>query len=325
MTQSMSTLDFLNKKSILITGANGLIGSSLIERIYQYNLNSGNIHTIALVRDKNKLISMFPNFKELEIIEYEFASKKELPKIQCDYILHLASPTQSKFMVEKPVETIDSIVLGTKGILELAKRNKTINCLIASSMEVYGDIEETITIYENTYGRINQLQVRSSYPEAKRLVETMTISYANEYNFNTSIARISMCYGKTKNPDNRVLWDFIKKAKSGKNIELMTDGKSSSPITSLNDCIDALLLILENSKISTAYNIANENNYISIQQLAEKVANKFIGVKVEFKKSENSQYPNTRYLNLDSSKMQKLGWKPKESLDKILDDMIECI
>ena len=123
-----------NNKKIFITGATGLIGSILVKAMLLKNeIDKYNIKLVLLVRNIKKAKEMFGDTN----IEYVESNVETCPSIDnIDYIIHAASPTKSKFLSENPVETIDTAVLGTKRILEIAKENNVSSMVYLSSMEV---------------------------------------------------------------------------------------------------------------------------------------------------------------------------------------------
>ncbi|MBR3889584.1 NAD-dependent epimerase/dehydratase family protein, partial [bacterium] len=112
--------DFYKDSTILVTGATGLIGYQTVLSILRANetLNS-NIKILALVRNKEKALKKFSANKSqlLKFVVQDIIKPIKIPE-NVDYIIHTANSTSSKGFVEEPVETINSIIEGTKNILE---------------------------------------------------------------------------------------------------------------------------------------------------------------------------------------------------------------
>ncbi len=150
-----------NNKNIFLTGSTGLIGSIMVKSFLLRNkLYNSKINLYLLVRNKEKSVSIFginDNIKYIESSIEEY--NPELLNI--DYIIHAASPTKSKFFIDNPVETLNTAILGTKNILELAKMNNVSSMIYLSSMEMYGTLNSN-NVTENDVGYIDPLNSRSS-------------------------------------------------------------------------------------------------------------------------------------------------------------------
>lgn len=299
-----------------ITGATGLVGSALVE-----NLTEQGQEVTAYVRDVKKAAEMFSHLSQLSIV----AGTLEEPiayNADIDYIIHAAAPTDGKFFVERPVETIDSIVLGTKSVLELARQKHVKSVVNLSSMEVYGipTQEEDLTEHEQFY--IDPLTLRSNYPLAKRLTENMCAAYWSEYHVPVKTARLAQVLGKRLLPDdNRVIAQFIRAAKNGEDIELATDGKTKQTYVGIDDTVNGVMTILHNGDNGDAYNVANDDTYCSILELAKAVANEAIGSSITVRTNAsptNGHYPPNRTLHVNSSKLRSLGWQPQTGLAEAL-------
>ena len=113
-----------------------------------------------------------------------------------DYIIHGASVTASKEMVTRPVETIATAIGGTEQILKFAVAKQVTSMVYISSMEMYGTPDPALPcVTESDYGRVDVLQVRSCYPEGKRMCECLCAAYAHEYQLPVKIARLAQTFG----------------------------------------------------------------------------------------------------------------------------------
>lgn len=306
-------------KNYFITGATGLVGAALTE----YLAGKGENVTV-YVRDAKKAEKMFAHLSGLSIVG---GSLEEGISYQgdIDYIIHAAAPTNSKFFIEHPVETIDSITLGTRSILELAKRKKVTSVVNLSSMEVYGTPTNEEILTEDRQFYLDPLSIRSDYPMAKRLAETMCAAYASEYGVPVKTARLAQVLGKKLLPDdNRVIAQCIRAAKEGVDIELATDGKTKQTYVGVDDMIAGILAILHKGESGAAYNVANDETYCSIRELAEVVADEVAGgaVKVIINASADSgRYPPNRTLRVNSDKLRSLGWQPQTNLNEAISNL----
>ena len=315
--------DELANTKFIITGATGLIGSTLIRCLTALNKN---IKIFAPVRNIKKAETMFPEnspnveFIECDLTKFDYASLGNV-----DFIIHCAAPTASKFFVDHAVETIDTIYTATKVLLDYAKNHSINGFVYLSSLEVYGTIlDDSKPVTEDIQGYLNPLSVRSSYPMAKRAVENLCVAFANEYGVPTKVARLTQTTGAgiAKN-DNRIIAQFTRLAANCEDIVLHTTGESARPYCYTIDSITAILYILLKGANGEAYNVANEDTYISAKGIADYLKTNFnpnIQVKVEL--GDNFGYAPPTKLRLSSAKLRSLGWQPQYGLKEIFQSLI---
>lgn len=323
---SFELADSLGGQTFLITGATGLIGSSLIHCLVALKRN---IKIIAPVRNLSKAQELFPepsdflHFIECDISNFNYDSLGTI-----DYVIHCAAPTSSKFFVEKPVETFNIIYRCSANLLEFSRRNSIKGMVFLSSLEVYGTIlDDSSYITEDVQGYLDPMSVRSSYPMAKRATENLCHLYAKEYGLPVKVARLTQTTGAgIAKDDNRIIAQFARLAAQKQNIILHSTGESARPYCYLTDCISALLYILLKGTSGEAYNVANEETYISAKGMAEYLKKNFSPeIQVIININENMGYAPTTKQKLSSAKLQALGWKPKFGLNEIFSDLIEYI
>lgn len=319
-------------KTVLVTGATGLIGSTLIDSLLYADTTIGlNIGIVALARNVEKARIKFEkqllDSNNLDFIE---GTVEDLPEfdMDIDYIVHGASPTASNFFVEKPVETIKIAVQGTIKLLDLAVKKHVKGLVYLSSMEVYGAPHTDDVILETQGTTVDTMSVRSCYPEAKRLCESLCASYASEYAVPAMVVRLAQTFGAGVNiyEDNRVFAEFARCAVNGKDIVLQTAGTSKRCYLYTAEAVSAILTVLLHGKAGEAYNAANKNTYCSIVEMAKLVAYKIaksrINVCIPADGKHEKKFPPPHNLNLDTSKLEKLGWKAEVDLADMYTRMI---
>ena len=309
----------LRGKMFLITGATGLIGSVMVKCLLELNRQKDlGIKVMAVVRSLEKAQKVFAEdvsqikFYQLGLTEIGVSSIRE----HVDYVVHLASPTASRYFVEHPVETLRTAVEGTTAVLVYAKEAKVESVVYASSLETYGSNHTDEWLNEDFQGYVNPLEVRSSYNIGKRTCECLCHAYAEEYGVNVTIARMTQTFGAgVEYNDGRVFAQFARKAIEGQNIELHTTGATSRMYCYTTDAVSAMLYLLLLGEKGEAYNIANKDSYISIRDMAQLVREEFNpNIEVVIAPKEGQGYaPETR-LRLETSKIEALGWKPKYNL-----------
>lgn len=314
-------------KTILVTGGTGLIGSTLINALlYANNKKVLNLQVIALVRNINKARNLFAEDKSLHFV---IGTVEDLPEldIPIDFIVHGASSTASAFFIEHPVETINTAVIGTMSLLRLAVEKQVRGFIYLSSMEVYGAPHTDEVILENQGTTVDTMSVRSCYPEAKRLCESLCASYASEYKVPAMAIRLAQTFGPgVAKDDNRVFAEFARCAMYGQDIVLQTAGTSKRCYLYTADAVTAILTVLLNGEAGEVYNAANRSTYCSIVEMAKLVVDnlseKHIKVIVQTNGKHEQKFPPPHNLNLGTEKLEKFGWSPSRGLIDMYQRMI---
>jgi nucleoside-diphosphate-sugar epimerase len=326
--------DELRGKTLLVTGATGLLGSQLVFAADMYNETEGGDITIyAVARNKEKAEKMFKGHSDkLHIIVADMREylHGRLPEGKLDYIVHTASVTSSKAFVETPVETIVSGIDGTDKLLKLAADRGCEKFIYLSSLEAYGITDPALeSVRETDSGYINQLEVRSSYSEGKRMAECLCMSYASEYGVPVVVARLCQTFGAgVTYEDNRVFAQFARAVMEKKDIVLKTKGETFRNYCYTRDAAAALFLLLVKGVVGEVYNVANFDTGISICDMAKLVCEKFSDgeSKVVFDIAEDAGklgYGPTIKLRLNTEKIEKLGYVPSVDLTEMYGRMIE--
>lgn len=315
----------LEGSRFMITGATGLIGSTLVRCILA--LNNGASITIP-VRNKEKAIAMYGadasglNIVECDLMEYCTNLNEEF-----DYIIHCASPTAGKYMNEHPVETYELAVETTRALLQYARKHTIKGMVYVSSLEYYGQNFDNQIITEDFQGYVAATSARSSYPMGKRAAEYLCTAYALEYGIPAKVARLTQTFGAgVAADDNRVFAQFARSVMAGTDIILHTTGESAKPYCYTTDCVSAILTILLKGVKGEAYNVANQDTYISIREMAEFLRDNFnSSIKVVVEEHPEMGYAPVTKLHLSSEKLMALGWKPQYDLKDMFDKLIKSI
>ncbi|MDD7317727.1 MAG: NAD(P)-dependent oxidoreductase [Prevotella sp.] len=314
----------------IVTGATGMIGSSLVDFLLEQNRrHSTGISVTCAVRNVAKAEAMFGKAgDEIDYYEYDFASGEPFsPPQEADYLVHLASPTASKDFAEKPVETLSTVFLGTRQVLEHARKvgNRLKGMVYVSSLEVYGTVlDDSKPLTEDCQGHLDLMQARSSYPMSKRSAECLCHAYSAEYGVRVMTARLAQTFGmKLDTTDNRVFAQFARCASADKDIVLFTEGSLRRCYCHTADAVEAMLYIMLRGDSGMAYNVANEATYISVRDMAEMVCREFgRNMRVRIEPREGMGYSPTTFLRLDTSRIMALGWQPKHDLKQMFASII---
>lgn len=321
----------LRGKTLFITGATGLIGFNLISALAYMNLHRDlPLKMLALVRNEEKAKERFAEIlaagAPLTFVEGDL---EHIPAVAepVDYIIHGGSPTASRYFAEHPVETIQMNLAGARTLLEMAGEKKVQSFLFLSSMEVYGSLHREEKVAEDHESFVDTMNPRSSYPEAKRMIEAMCSSYAAQYNVPAKVIRLTQTFGAgVRREDNRVYAQFIRSGMAYEDIVLLTSGGTRRSYLYTADAVTAILTVLIKGENGEAYNAANEESYCSIKEMAELVA-EMCDVDVIIKESKESikLYPAELYMNLDVKKIHALYWKENYSLKEMFMRMKDTI
>lgn len=332
ITNNKKLFNNLANKTVLVTGATGLIGSMIVRSLCTVNdLYQLNIKVIANVRNKEKALDVLKEMidrSDVILFDKEISDSN----IKCNYIIHAASPTRSDYFSKNPVETIDFMVSSTAKILDFAYKNKVDKVVYLSSMEQYGiPYKSGETMTEDKYGIIDHLTVRSCYPESKRLCECYCKAYSSEYGLNVSIIRLAQTFGAgVPISDNRVFMQFAKSVINNNDIILHTTGESMSNFCYLTDAIRGIFVVLDKGKSGEAYNACNDSETRTVAQIANLIINKIALNKIKLvfdipKDSDSLGYAPCTKMYLCSNKLMKLGWKPKISMEEAYRRLIKYL
>lgn len=320
----------INGKSIVITGASGLIGSCMVDVLLylnrRYLKEEDKVTVVAVGRNAERLKERFDYaFSDgqsayLKIMEQDLGTDFDMTLSldtilghKADYIIHAASNSDPKNFSLHPVGTITANINGMTAILEYAKQRDA-RVLYVSSREVYGYIAEKTAYEEGDYGLIDFNGLRSCYPESKRVSELLCRGYAEEFGVDTAMARLGYVYGPTMlMSDSKAIAQFMKKAIAGEDIVMKSKGEQVRSYCYVADIADGLFRILLDNRTGEPFNVANRNAEISIAGLAEEIAN-CAGVSVVFELPDDIEakgYSAPQDAIIDEKKLREVGYVPK--------------
>lgn len=189
------------------------------------------------------------------------------------YIIHAAGLASPVYYKKFPLETIESAVYGARQLLELARKNLDIfeGFLFFSSSEIYGDPDsKAVPTPEDYHGYVSSVGPRACYDESKRLGETITTVYFEQFGVPGKIVRPFNVFGPGMgHDDRRVLPMFAYKALNKEPIPVHGDGHQTRTFCYITDAITGFLKVLLKGEPGHAYNIGNNDNEISMRDLAK--------------------------------------------------------
>lgn len=304
-------IEQLKGKSVLITGATGLLGVHLIDVL----MALGDVMVYAVGRSKSKAEARLgdyfnnPHFKFLE----QDVCRPFATDLKVDYIIPGASNTHPLAYSQYPIETIMINVKGANHALALAaKCGATV--LYMSSVEVYGNAHANDLFTEEYTGLLNLSNSRSCYTESKRVCEALCQSYISEKSVNVLIVRLSRVFGPTiLESDSKAASQFIKNAVLNKDIVLKSKGEQYFSYTYVSDAVSAMLYVMLHGICGQAYNISNDKCNVRLKEFA-KICAEYNEKKVVFdlpSEAEQKGFSIATQAILDNSKLKALGFEPK--------------
>ncbi len=300
---------------ILVTGGAGFLGSHLCER---------------LLRDGDEVLCLdnFFTGRKMNVAEFLRNPSFELVRhdivlpilLEVDRIYHLACPASPIHYQYNPVKTIKTNILGTLNMLGIAKRVNA-RILLASTSEVYGD-PAVHPQKEGYWGNVNPIGIRSCYDEGKRAAETLMMDYHRQNRVDIRIMRIFNTYGpRMLADDGRVVSNFIVQALRGEDITVYGKGSQTRSFCYVDDLIDGMIKLMNCENFTGPVNIGNPDEY-TILDFAKKIVG-MTGSKSEIVyKPLPSDDPTQRMPDITLAS-EKLGWRPKVSVDEGLKRTIE--
>jgi UDP-glucuronate decarboxylase len=301
-------------KKVLITGVAGFLGSQLAKDLLSAgcvvlgidNLSSGKINNIKGLPEDRFI------FKEMDVCSRKSLADSDLNNVE--EIYHLASAASPKYYQASPFETINVNTIGTKNMLELAKRNQA-KMVYTSTSEVYGDPE--IHPQPETYrGNVNTWGPRACYDEAKRLGEVLCYLYFTEYQTKVKVARIFNTYSAgLANDDGRVISNFVMQALKGEDITVYGDGTQTRSFCYVTDTINGLKLLMEKDEANgEIVNLGNPVEFpiIEVAHLVKGLANSESIITFHPLPEDD---PKVRRPDIEKAK-RLLGWEPFLSLEE---------
>jgi len=297
-------------KTILISGCAGFIGQNLIKNLINDYKIIGIDNFYSSSEDSIKKFLTNSNFNFINVCVSSLPEIKE----EVDIIFNLACPASPPIYQKDPIFTLNTNYLGTKNLLDLAKKKSSI-FIQASTSEVYGD-PEVNPQSENYFGNVNTVGIRSCYDEGKRIAETLCYEYRRVYNVETRIVRIFNTYGPGMMPnDGRVISNFLVNTIKGDSLKIYGNGDKTRSFCYIDDMITVLLKVIT-TDFDSPINLGNDSE-ISLINLAKLIIDKYGDNEIEFIDPIQDD-PKVRKPDISKAK-QILDWHPTTQISDGID------
>lgn len=318
----------LRRKSMVISGATGMIGSFLIDVLMEMDLG---MTIFALGRNAEKAKARFGRWWEdrhFRFVECDINAGIPLQE-NVDFVFHAASNTHPVAYATDPIGTITTNIIGTNNLLSFAAEHGARRVLFASSVEVYGENRGDVEVFSEDYcGYLNCNTLRAGYPESKRCGEALCQAYIKQKGLDVVIPRLARTYGPTMlMSDTKALSQFLKKGIAGEDIVLKSEGTQLFSYTYVADAVSAVLYCLLLGKCGEVYNIADSASDIRLRDLAAIIA-AAAGRKVVFDlpdETERAGYSTATKAVMESEKIRTLGWKARYTMQTGLERTLSIL
>lgn len=321
----MSKKLIFDKKNILVTGGAGFIGSHLCDELVKENkvicldnFSSGSEKNIDHLLSEPNFVFIRHDINE----PIELETLPELIKFKIEFqgiqeIYHLACPMSPKNFEKNKIDIILANSLGTKNVLDLAKKYNA-KFLHYSSSVVYG-YEPSIgsKVSEDYLGVVNVLSNRGAYDEGKRFAETLVANYGDAYKLDVKIMRLFRTFGpRMPLNDGHMIPDFISDALDNKDLSIFGNEKFISSFCYISDVIDASLKLMD-SELHGPYNIGSDRE-VSIIDVANSIIRQ-IGSRSLCQHKDPLLFMKPLHIPDIARARNELGWMPIVSIDKGLE------
>jgi len=298
-------------RSVLVTGGAGFIGSHIVDALM---IDGAEVQVIDnLSNGTLKNIKRWLGHPSFKFIKGDLLNRNDVEAAteKCEAVFHLAANPEVRIGFSTPEIHFEQNVISTYRLLEALRRSGSSEIfLFTSSSTVYGDASEIPT--PEDYGPLKPISI---YGASKLASEALISSFAQTYGFKAIICRLANIIG----PRSRhgVIYDFIRKLKSNpQELEILGDGTQTKSYLYIDDCVSAMLTILEKSRRKVEiFNIGSED-WINVKRIAEIVTEEMGLKNVSFRftggvDGGRGWKGDVKYMLLSIERLKSLGWRPK--------------
>lgn len=326
----------LDGKTVLVTGATGLIGSNLCNEL----LKNPGIKVVALSRSREKLERVFGKYRLNTNFSYhaqDICSSLDLSE-RIDCIFHAAGFTGGTAISDRPVDIILSNFDGLKNCLNfLIQQEETSGVkgriLVFSSATVYtNDTGKDRKVTEDDTESFTKISTQNApYTESKRMCEVLAAAYRKQYGIDSVIARIGYVYGYCPEPPSTAFYNFMKTALQGEDIYIKNPVTARRDNIYIDDVIAGLLAVIACGQSGEAYNISSageKGNFAAIDEmsmiLTEIINQKgLLGKKAKVSTSASVKARESGLI-LANDKLKGLGWELRYNLDEGIEQTVNA-
>ena len=314
MEKKISMENFWKDRTTLVTGATGLVGSWVANKLYEAGAD-----VVCLIRDEVPQSELVRSdlISKVKVVKGDICDRDLMERVlgeyEIDTVMHLAAQAIVGIANRNPVTTFEANIQGTWSVLEACRRSpKVQQIVLASSDKAYGD-QKVLPYYENT-----PLQGLHPYDVSKSCADLIAHSYAHTYDVPVVITRCGNFYGGGDLNWNRIVPGTVRSVLNGEKPIIRSDGKFVRDYLYVEDGAAAYMLLAEKlandpSIKGEAFNISNQQP-ITVIELVDKILLEMNSTLVPEIRNEASNEIREQYL--DASKLNAmLNWEPQFNLD----------
>jgi len=310
----------MDKSNILLTGATGLLGSWLAEKLLEKDCK---VTGVALNNELDFLLQSKNIIDRIDLRYVDISDELELSKLfknKYDLVIHLAAQTQVGDALNNPIRTFKSNIEGTWNVLEMC-RIHNIPIFAASSYKAYGESDNL------PYLETHNLNGNYPYEVSKSATDLLCKTYLTTYNLNVSTLRCGNIYGGGDLNWERLIPGVTRWLIKKEQPILRTNGTFKRDWVYVEDVVQAYIgvgnaLLENNPKISDAYNFSS-TSYLSVMDIYKKLVSNFSDTYIEPIIEEDSEFEiKDQYLSSDKIE-KELGIKSVFDLDTSISKTVD--
>jgi UDP-glucuronate decarboxylase len=247
------------RKTVLVTGAAGFLGSHLVDRLLAEGYEVVGLDSL-MTGDLANLsrAAREPRF------HFQAGDVREPLHVYAEIVFNLACPASPVHYQHDPYLTFTTSVLGAQRLIEMARGGR---CMIvhASTSEVYGD-PAVHPQPESYWGNVNPVGERACYDEGKRGAETLLTDARRSWGIDTRICRLFNTYGpRMAWNDGRVISNFIVQALEGRPLTVFGDGKQTRSFCYVDDLIEGFIRVSRLKSLDGPLNLGNPGEFTMLE------------------------------------------------------------
>lgn len=320
--EEASNQNYWRGRSVLVTGATGLVGSWLVKKLLDLGAD-----VVALVREGSRpsMLTRDGLLSQIVTVDVSLGDSPGIQRVLTQYsvgsIFHLAAQSLVGLAKNDPLGTLEANVRGTWNILEAARQVGVNQIVIASSYKAYGASEDLP--FRETH------PLRGAYPYdcSKSCTDLIATMYATTYGVPVGIARCANVFGGGDLNFSRMIPDLICTTLRGERFVIRSEGKAVRDFLFVKDAVDAYLCLAEKVEkdrhmAGEAFNFSMEERF-TVLEMVDAIL-QLMGRPDLRPEIQNIATSETREQFMVCDKARRmLGWKPRFSLQQGLHETID--